>query len=208
MCWGKTQFCQLFDDLHHSEILVVTLWRSTVILSNKTSRLQTGISLWDLPPLIFEQTKCWFWDAWSKSWVLHMIPTCGTTRGCADCPGQLSIISIHQGIWGSVLGTTQAFFGKGIKHMHVCVCVYIYVYNHYIPPLYSAYRSLKIKLSKSNKTVFVTVTWHDMHVLNPLWLFATSWTVARRVSLFMVLPRQEILEWVAVSFSKNILKFF
>ena len=129
-------------------------------------------------------------------------------------PGHLSAISIHQGIWGSVLGSKQAFSGKGVKHMHVCVCVYIYiyiyiyVYNHYIPPLYSAYRSLKIKLSKSNKTVFVTVTSHDMHVLNPLWLFATSWTVAPQVSLFMGLPRQEILEWVAISFSKNILKFF
>ena len=36
-----------------------------------------------------------------------------------------------------------------------------------------------------------------------VWLFATSWTVALQALLSMRFPRQEILEWVAISFSRG-----
>ena len=98
--------------------------------------------------------------------MLHVIPTHGTSRGCADRATSLPFLFIKESedlCWE----LNKLSLGKELN-ICTCVCVYIYVYNHYIPPLYSAYRSLKIKLSKSNKTVFVTVTSHDMHVLNPL----------------------------------------
>ena len=35
------------------------------------------------------------------------------------------------------------------------------------------------------------------------WLFATWWTIAHQVPLFMRFPRQELLEWVAISSSRG-----
>ena len=40
-------------------------------------------------------------------------------------------------------------------------------------------------------------------VLSHIWLFATPWTVACQVPLSMEFSRQEILEWVAISFSRG-----
>ena len=39
--------------------------------------------------------------------------------------------------------------------------------------------------------------------LSPIWLFATLWTVARQAPWSMEFSRQELLEWVAISFSNT-----
>ena len=70
------------------------------------------------------------------------------------------------------------------------------------------WKKWRIGNSKNNKAVFVIVTWYNIRVLSPVWLFATSWSVTYQAPLSMGLPRQEILEWVAISFSKKILKKF
>ena len=41
-------------------------------------------------------------------------------------------------------------------------------------------------------------------LLSHVWLFAISWTTARRIPLSMRFPRPRILEWVAISFSRAI----
>ena len=48
-------------------------------------------------------------------------------------------------------------------------------------------------------TLFVVAI---IHSLNGVWLFATSWTVARQAPLSMGFPGK-ILEWVAISFSRG-----
>ena len=39
--------------------------------------------------------------------------------------------------------------------------------------------------------------------LSPIWLFATLWTVARQAPWSMEFSRQELLEWVAIFFSRG-----
>ena len=40
-------------------------------------------------------------------------------------------------------------------------------------------------------------------VLTHVWVFATPWTITHQISLSMEFSRQEILEWVAISYSRG-----
>ena len=47
-------------------------------------------------------------------------------------------------------------------------------------------------------------TFVDVQSLSPVQLFATPWTVARHAPLSMEFSEPRILEWVAISFSKDL----